>query len=82
MQDMIMSVQDLTLPMLVTGERLEYDEPLLKLVIEKTTIQKFTDAHLQNGTDDVKNSYFYGLRKKNGTFDNPNALLNAMVRDN
>jgi hypothetical protein len=74
--------------MLVTGERLEYDEPLLKLVIEKTTIQNFTDthlqngtndAHVQNGTDDVKNSYFYGLLKKNGTFDDPNALLNVMV---
>ncbi|XP_061173586.1 polycystin-1-like protein 2 [Saccostrea echinata] len=75
-QDTIMDVQLLTLETIVTGEKLEFQKPLIKLIIDKTTYGDFRDTYIN---DNMKNSNILGLVNLNNTVDNPNTLLNVMV---
>ncbi|XP_062584279.1 uncharacterized protein LOC134246032 [Saccostrea cucullata] len=76
-QDTIMDVQLLTLETIVTGEKLEFQKPLIKLITDKTTYGDFRETYINNN---MKNSYILGLSNLNNTFSNPNTLLNVMVR--
>lgn len=63
-QDTLMSVQSALLTTLVVGEKMEFHERYLKLIVQKTTFREF-DRENANNTN--LRQYFIGIQNINDT---------------